>query len=139
MEIINKHHKVFITKSPMEEFCKSNRITHSSYTVDGLVERLNELCNSNIISPSFLKDNLYRWLLQGRKKILFGFFDESQMEKYRRYSVLKRKVETAFCLSSEITTIEGIHVDVDSKQHLVDIRYYKNGSLINNDKNDLEK
>ena len=130
MALINEQHKIFINKEPFANFCRENKIAFSYYNFDGLIDKINELYDNGEIDPLALKEHLYKCLFQGRKKIVFGFLNGLNIANIKNYDFLKEKINSSFALSREISCIEDIRINVEMRQHLIDIRYYKNNNII---------
>lgn len=130
MKLINDQHMKFLVKGPATSFCREHKIKFSSLSQVKLYEKLNTMYENNEIDPDLLKDKLYTWLYQGRKKIVFTYINPLELEEYKHTQTLQTRIAQNFALSHELTGIENINIHSEIMRHLIDIRYYSENAVI---------
>lgn len=123
MSVINKYHLPYIQMRPIQDFYRKEKIAFSSYTIDGLINNINNLLEKGELSADLVIRNLDLWIYQGRKKIVFRYLDSDILRNLRKYETFKTLVEGKMEKSDEITDISKLRPDVSEKNHFIDVKY----------------
>jgi hypothetical protein len=125
---LNKYHAAYLIRTPLIEIMREKSLKYSGTTFQPieLINVINKGIIDGIITEQELKSQIFTWMFQGRKKILFRYICSEYLEPFVKYTDLKNYVDSNFSLSREIVGIENLRVS-DQEEHLIDIKYTLNG------------
>lgn len=114
--LLNDYHAMYVIGSPILKYLKSNNLNYlgNSFRSNSLMNYINQI--EEKIDIKKLKENVFYWMYQGRKRVIFTELKENSLNKYGKFKNIN---ELNFNYKDELCGI--LKLDIDKKYKILDI------------------
>lgn len=100
--VINEQHEHYINNDVLIKFIRDNEIKarNCKYNTENMIQIINEYAESSSDNNIKVEQAINEWITQGRKKILYRYFEE-EIDFEQNISVVKENIKQIFELEEE--------------------------------------